>query len=849
MTLSDLSSIIRSCHIRVQVGNSTLLAGLCLASILVSSVTSVQAENGKTILVLDASGSMWQEIADGYKIHIAQDVINDLLKTLPADQELGLMTYGHRRTGDCGDIELLVPPGVGTRGAIATSIEAIDPKGKTPLSAAVIQAADSLRIEENAATVILISDGRETCNLDPCAVGSELEDRGIDFTTHVIGFDINVEKDREQLRCLAENTGGKFLTASTASELTEALVEVSQPVQALELLAYAKDEEGTSIQEGLVWSLIPTSSANDRSSDSVMSLIPADDQSAEFLKIEIDAGDYTISVTREEDGASASLDIGLQQGQLNRHFLTLPVVQRSATISGPASVVIGQSFEVEWEGPALSGDLITLAHPDAEARIGLETKILDNGNTVVLQAPSEPGEYELRYLHVSKDSVLATAQLIVENAPATIQAVNSAPQATSIPIIWTGPDHKFDTVAVAKPGEANIINDTPTSDGSPLELQMPLDLGNYELRYVLNKDGKILATQPIIIVDAEVSIESQDIAGVGIRIPVIWTGPDEEFDYIAIAERGSDELINLTRTSQGSPLELEMPTSPGEFELRYISNKFDAVLSTRPISVNETSVTLDAVDEASVGESVSVNWEGPDEQYDVIGVGRIGESSLVNKVYTEKGSPLKVQMPTQPGEYELRYILYQDKTALSSRLINVVAATVSLDAVDEASVGESVSVTWEGPDEQYDIIGVGKVGESTLINSVYIENDSPLMVQMPTQPGEYELRYILYQGKTVLSSRPITVVAAAVSLDAVDEAGVGETVAVTWEGPDEKYDVIGVGKVGESSLISSVVIENGSPSNLRMPDEPGDYEIRYILHQGKTILATRQISIVGTSSD
>lgn len=124
---------------------------------------------------------MWQKIDDGYKIRKAQDVINGLLKTLPADQELGLMTYGHRRKGDCSDIELLVAPGTATRQAIAESVASLDPKGKTPLSAAVIQAADELRIEENAATVILVSDGRETCNLDPCAVGNELEDRGGEY--------------------------------------------------------------------------------------------------------------------------------------------------------------------------------------------------------------------------------------------------------------------------------------------------------------------------------------------------------------------------------------------------------------------------------------------------------------------------------------------------------------------------------------------------------------------------------------------------------------------------------------------------------------------------------------------
>ena len=99
----------------------------------------------------------------------------------------------------------------------------VNPRGRTPLSDAVIQAAEQLRYTENPATVILVSDGRETCNADPCAVGLALEEAGIDFTAHVIGFDVSEQEDRAQLQCLAENTGGQFLTASNAAELADAL--------------------------------------------------------------------------------------------------------------------------------------------------------------------------------------------------------------------------------------------------------------------------------------------------------------------------------------------------------------------------------------------------------------------------------------------------------------------------------------------------------------------------------------------------------------------------------------------------------------------------------------------------
>ena len=112
---------------------------------------------------------------------------------------------------------------------VAQIVDAISPKGKTPLTAAVRKAADELRYEENRATVILVSDGEETCGGDPCAVARELEAAGIDFTVHVVGFDLT-DEETENLRCMAESTGGRLLKADNAHELELAMSVVKKEV-------------------------------------------------------------------------------------------------------------------------------------------------------------------------------------------------------------------------------------------------------------------------------------------------------------------------------------------------------------------------------------------------------------------------------------------------------------------------------------------------------------------------------------------------------------------------------------------------------------------------------------------
>lgn len=185
----------------------------------------------RAIIVLDGSGSMWAQIDGKARITIARETLSAVLSELPGDLELGLMTYGHREKGNCGDIQLLVAPAAGTAAAITQAANAINPKGMTPISDAVRLAAEELRFTEEKATVILITDGLETCEVDPCQLASDLEGQGIDFTTHVLGFGLS-DEEGQQVACLAENTGGKYLSAQNGEDLVNALTSTVAQVVA-----------------------------------------------------------------------------------------------------------------------------------------------------------------------------------------------------------------------------------------------------------------------------------------------------------------------------------------------------------------------------------------------------------------------------------------------------------------------------------------------------------------------------------------------------------------------------------------------------------------------------------------
>jgi len=177
------------------------------------------------LLIFDASGSMWGQIKGENKIVIARRVLGSLIDELPADTELGVIAYGHRREGDCDDIETVVPLAALDKTAIKATVDGLNPKGKTPITRSLQQAFGALRGRAKGvagATVILVSDGLETCGGDPCAAVRDAKKQGLDFILHVVGFDVAGE-DVSQLECAAQAGEGMFMSAEDADGLFAAL--------------------------------------------------------------------------------------------------------------------------------------------------------------------------------------------------------------------------------------------------------------------------------------------------------------------------------------------------------------------------------------------------------------------------------------------------------------------------------------------------------------------------------------------------------------------------------------------------------------------------------------------------
>ena len=182
------------------------------------------------LFILDGSGSMWQKIGDEYKISVAKSVMKDLVTKLPDQARAGLIAYGHSRKDDCNDIETLTPLAPLDRAAFSAKLDAINPQGKTPIAKSIAHALDLLKTASGPVTVILVSDGLETCEGNACDLVKNAKKQGIEITLHVVGFGIQ-ELDLSALECIAQAGGGRYFPADNAEELSDALEQtVEKPI-------------------------------------------------------------------------------------------------------------------------------------------------------------------------------------------------------------------------------------------------------------------------------------------------------------------------------------------------------------------------------------------------------------------------------------------------------------------------------------------------------------------------------------------------------------------------------------------------------------------------------------------
>lgn len=581
-----------------------LQAALVAATAMIMPISASSAAED-VVIVYDASGSMWGQIDGASKIEIARNVMVDLVNGWSDGTNLGLVAYGHRSEGDCRDIETLIEPGPLDRAGLIKTVNAIRPKGKTPISAAVQHAADLLSYRDNPATVVLISDGLETCQADPCALAEQLAQQGVKFTTHVVGFDLE-DNAHASLACIAENTGGVFVPAQNAAELKEALAHVQsvmdlrpmvqeqaepepepQVEAEVELEAPATVTTGASFMVGWSDAIHP----NDR-----ITIVPvgADEGSHGTY---IDAGDKTSgNLVAPADPGLYEVRYVLKEGRRTLGSTRFEVVEGEMSVSAPGQVTAGASFTVGWSASIHPHDRITIVPAGADE--GSHGTYVDVGNKTSgnLVAPGNPGLYEVRYVLKEGRRTQAVQPVEVVEAVLTIGGPDVVRASSVMRVAWSQAIHPHDRITIVPSGVDEGSHGTYIDAGSTTsgDLKVPKETGLYEVRYVLKEGRRTLASHAFEVVDADAPLDdgaglsAPAQAGAGQTVTVSWTGGADSADRriaLAHADQADFSWIAAHKTGTAQSLELMMPQEAGTYEVRYLDVSGRKVLGRAIVEV------------------------------------------------------------------------------------------------------------------------------------------------------------------------------------------------------------------------------------------------------------------------
>ena len=200
--------------------------------------------------VFDASFSMFGQWQNGMKMDMAKKMLTEFLDSIQKvdnpNLELAFRCYGHqvplRPERSCTDTKLEVPFGKNNAVAIKNKLKQLVPKGTTPIAYTLEQCGGDFPVTSSPNVrniIILITDGIEECDGDPCAVSLALQKKGIILKPFVIGIGLD-QSYINSFGCI-----GKFYDASSETSFKNILnIVISQALNNTTVQVNLNDQIG-----------------------------------------------------------------------------------------------------------------------------------------------------------------------------------------------------------------------------------------------------------------------------------------------------------------------------------------------------------------------------------------------------------------------------------------------------------------------------------------------------------------------------------------------------------------------------------------------------------------------------
>lgn len=182
----------------------------------------LSTETPEVILLVDASGSMYAPIGSMSKMDAAKEATHDVVTHMPPDVPVGLVHFD-----GCHSQRVENVYGPEDRPRLLAKVDDLTPNGGTPLARGV-ERAGVVASSARPSTLVIVSDGDDSCGGDPCARAREARAKKPNLTINFIFVGDPADTNGlNSAQCVANAGGGKVYRPKDPIAFKQALQKAS----------------------------------------------------------------------------------------------------------------------------------------------------------------------------------------------------------------------------------------------------------------------------------------------------------------------------------------------------------------------------------------------------------------------------------------------------------------------------------------------------------------------------------------------------------------------------------------------------------------------------------------------
>jgi uncharacterized protein YodC (DUF2158 family) len=302
---------------------------------------------------------------------------------------------------------------------------------------------------------------------------------------------------------------------------------------------------------------------------------------------------------------------------------------------------------------------------------------------------------------------------------------------------------------------------------------------------------------------------------------------------------------------KGAAYNLRLPSQKGQVKISLQKGK--QVFAHKLITLTKTSVAIQADKQIIAGNILDVTWQAPKGLNGFINIQKANEATNYYaqphiNISNKKAGTMRV--PATEGDYILRWYSRHDRQILTELPIKLTGSKIMIIAPDRAMSGKELPLSWQSPqglDAFINIQPANKAANYKATPYVYINDDYSADLQLPSESGNYILRWYDRDSREVLAKHPITLTGAIISIQAPKDALIGTEIAIAWRAPNNLDAFINLQLADEEADYNAtpyIYTSKKQQGKMQMPDQAGEYILRWYNRTDHEMLAETNITLL-----